>query len=517
MLVLIFAAVMVGLLLGVVWFLAAGAGEDPASQPLLETVRRGPFEHIVLEHGEVESSSNIEIQCEVKARNSTGTAVIWVIPEGTQVQAGDKLVVLDSSALEDEYQRQKILVNTAHALMISAQSTYEQAIIALEEYIDGTFEQEKQLILSEILVAEEKLSRAQENAKFSQRLAALGFQTALQLKADLFAVEQAQTELELARNKLSTLENITFRKMKVALDSDIEAAEARKEADTNSHAEEVKKLKEMEDQIAKCVITAPAAGQVVYANIVSRRGGSEFVVEPGAMVRERQTIIRLPDPDQMQIKATINEDRVILVEEGMPVSIRIGAFADDRILEGRVKKVNRYAEPGSWFSSQVKEYATFIDVINPPPDIRSGMTAEVRILVDKKSDVLQIPVQAIHEHARLTYCLVKKGDTYETRQVKMGATNDKTVVIEEGLDENEQVVLNPRRHLNLMELPEVTKSVSGMADFRGPQPTRGDELRERRSDDATQVAASELPVTDADGRRPAEADDVRKRRTGATE
>ncbi len=72
----------------------------------------------------------------------------------------------------------------------------------------------------------------------------------------------------------------------------------------------------------------------------------------------------------MQVKARINESRVSLLEEGMPVRIRVGAVTDE--LLGQIIKVNKYAEPGSFFSASVKEYATFIKIFDPPPTIRTG-------------------------------------------------------------------------------------------------------------------------------------------------
>jgi hypothetical protein len=197
---------------------------------------------------------------------------------------------------------------------------------------------------------------------------------------------------------------------------------------------------------------------VVHANVTSRRGGaSEFVAEPGSLVREQQTLIRLPDPTQMQVKATINESRIALVQPGMSVAIQIGAF-EGRELKGRVTKVNTYAEPGSWFSSQVKEYATFVEILDPPHDIRTGMTAEVRIFVESLDDALQVPVQAVHDHNGRLFCLVQKGSGWETREVVIGSSNEKHVTIESGLAENERVVLNPRRHADKLELPDLPDS-----------------------------------------------------------
>src|SRR5690606_25745436 len=89
-------------ILGTIGFFAMRGGGDTVPITLVHTARRAPFLHEVVERGEVESSSNVEIRCEVESRNSAGTAILEVVPEGTEVEAGDILVRLDSSALEQE-------------------------------------------------------------------------------------------------------------------------------------------------------------------------------------------------------------------------------------------------------------------------------------------------------------------------------------------------------------------------------------------------------------------------------
>jgi hypothetical protein len=145
----------------------------------------------------------------------------------------------------------------------------------------------------------------------------------------------------------------------------------------------------------------------------------------------------------------------------MPVRIKVGAF-DEGQLEGRVKKVNKYAEPSSWWSSQVKEYGTFIEIVNPTEEIRTGMTAEISIFVDQQEDVLQVPVQAIHEYRGHVFCLVHSGaNQFETREITIGASNDKQATIVKGLDENDQLVMNPRKHIDLMQLPDLPEPKAG--------------------------------------------------------
>jgi hypothetical protein len=86
------------------WYTQQYGGEygNSSNEPLLHSVAQGPFDHIVLEQGEIESSSNNEVKCEVKGRGGSGTPILTVIPEGTFVKKGEQLCQLDSSALEQE-------------------------------------------------------------------------------------------------------------------------------------------------------------------------------------------------------------------------------------------------------------------------------------------------------------------------------------------------------------------------------------------------------------------------------
>jgi multidrug efflux pump subunit AcrA (membrane-fusion protein) len=478
--------VIIGLLVvaaaGVIgWLYFKSAGSEDAENLIVRTVTRGPFEHIVLEQGQVESAVSVELKCEVESRSpGGGTEILWVIDEGTHVKRGDKLVELDSSSLEQELVQQQIVCNTSRAAVIQAKNTLEAAQIARTEYLEGAYRQEEQMIQSEIFVAEENLRRAQLAFQSTERLAAKGIVTSLQLEGDQFAVDKAKNELEAAETKLEVLQKYTKEKMLKQFDSDIAIAEAQLDSETKSKELEDEKLLDVELQIEHCTIVlgekaiidvdeetgeksvrrvedpdAPEAGQVVYANKYSSRGGNaEFVVEAGATVRERQAIIRLPDRDNMQVKATVNESRISLIRQGLPVQITLDAVKD-RTLKGTITKVNQYAEPGSWSSGNIKEYAAFIEIHDPPSEIRTGMNAEVRIFVEDLKGVLQVPVQALYETKGHFFCLVKDGETFVTREVQVGSSNDSFMTVESGLEEGETVVMNPRAHADKLEIPDL--------------------------------------------------------------
>jgi len=423
--------------------------------PLLHKVERGEFAHDVTERGELESAKNVEIRCEVKSLGTSGTTIIEIVPEGTVVQEDDILVKLDSSALENDRTRQQIAVANSEAEVIKARTAVSTAQATLKEYINGTFVQSEQLAIGDLAVAKENFRRAEEYLLYSNVLAKKGYITTAQLDADKFAVEKARADLEASTTKLKVLRDFSRAKMVAQLESDILTAQAKLKAQEHSNDLELTKLADIEGQIEKCVIRAPCPGQVVYANQTNTWGGREIIIEAGSTVRERQEIVRLPDHHQMQVKAKINEAKVSMVAVGMPVGVRLDAFPDQEF-QGVVHRVNEYPAPSNRYTSSVKEYETVVRLTNPPPGARPGLTAEVRIHVEHLSGVLQVPVQALFEHGNAEYAVFRDAEEgWVARPVQIGSTNDKFVVIRDGLAEGQEIVLNAAAFRSKVKLPEL--------------------------------------------------------------
>ena len=462
---------------GYTWWQSKGTGMYAASDddPLLYEVQKGPFDHIVLEQGEIESSSNNEVKCEVKGRGGSGTPILTLITEGAIVKKGDKLCQLDSSALEQDAKNQRIVVSTVESNLISSEAAVSKAAIAKQEYLEGTYLTEQKAILSEIALAQQGLRKAELSLQSAERLTAKGTLKALQLESEQFAVQNAQSSLESAQGRLRVLDKLTKEKMLVQLNSDIETARAKLESDKSTLIEEKEKLEEIKTQVKACTVLAPADGQVVYANKQGGRGSNDFVVAAGVLVQEQKTIFLLPDPTRMQVKAKVNESRITLIRDGMPVKINVGATANE--LLGQVIKVNKYAEQSSSWGSTVKEYLVIVKILDPPEEIRTGMTAEVRIFVEQIPEAIQVPVHAVYEIKKHHFVLVQKGKEWETREIKIGVTNDKFVTVGEGISPQEMVVLDPRNHLDKMNIPEIVevddREKLAKIGASAPQPTLG--------------------------------------------
>ena len=480
------------------------------TMPMMHRATKGDFVHEITDRGNVESANNVEIKCEVKAKNAQGTTILEIVPEGTVAKPGDVLVRLDSSLLETDRTSQLITCSNSEASLIQAQRVLETAEISKKEYMEGTYAQTVESVQSEIFVAKEDRSRADQYLVYSKRLAAKGYITAPQLEADQFAVEKAKNSLRIAETKLRVLQDFTREKMLVQLEADIKTAEARLKAAKATHELDTAQLALIENQIEKCVIKAPEPGQVVYANIIGWRGTKEVMIDAGEQVRERQVLIRLPDPKKMQVVAKINEAKIAQVGIGMPALIRLDAFPELE-LHGTVEKVSEFPVPTSWMGSTVKEYETMVRIQESPPGLRPGLTAEVRICVEDTPDVLQLPVQAIFEHGDKYYCVTNDGGRWFAREVTIGSTNDKTVVVRGGLSEGEEVVLNAvayREKVALPEVPPERRSASSVAVTPIPQkqtppqqqaPDAQPAEKRPKDDDLAALAESVFRQYDRDG------------------
>jgi HlyD family secretion protein len=420
---------------------------------LVQRVVRGPFEHTISERGELESSNNVLIQCEVRSRTvgTNGVKIIKIVPEGTAVKKGDFLVQFDDAAFQAERTTQLIAVSSAEATAAQSKNDLEAAQIARKEYEFGEFETEREKFNGEMLVASQAVTHAEESVMHSRKMIRRGYIPRLALQSDEFRLAKAQSDLRAAKVKLNSLMEFTKPKKISELDAKVKTCEAKLKADEAKLALEQKKLAQLDEQIVKCVVTAPVDGQVIYDHERDDWGGAEYQIKQGAVIHEQRVVMKLPDPKQMQVVAKVAEARIDRIKIGMPAKIEIEGLPGV-VLPGKVTRVNEYPAPENWLSAGVKEYAATVQILEVPPGLRPGMTARVEICVESLDDALQVPVQAVAEFGGRHYCLKRSASGLEPRQVIVGSGNEKFLVVRQGLEADDEVVLNPRPRLATMNL-----------------------------------------------------------------
>ena len=195
------------------------------------------------------------------------------------------------------------------------------------------------------------------------------------------------------------------------------------------------------DQMSKCKIYAPAPGLVVYYKSNSRYNSSP-PVEEGAMVRERQMLITLPDMSVMRMDVKVHESAIDMVRSGQKAKVSVDAISG-QVFHGTVRQVAPLPDSQvSWLNPDLKVYLTQVVIDEDLAGMRPGLSAMAEIIVAEKKDVIRVPVQAVGLYQGLECCYVLDRDVVQLRAVEVGLANE-TFVHVEGLEEGEQVLLSP--------------------------------------------------------------------------
>lgn len=410
--------------------------ETSDSKAMTHKVGRENLVVTVTDDGELQSASNVDVKCEI----SGGSTILWIIDDGTVVEADQKIVELDSSGIEEQLAAQTGVYEKALAAQIKATEDAAAAAIAVKEYVEGTFLKDVQEVEAQITIAQENMRSAQNVLDHTERMARKGFATPLQVEADEFAVKRAKLELDFAQTSKDVLEKFTREKTTKGLEATRDAAQALARSEQAAVQLEKAKLDKLTKQLEKCLILAPKAGMVVYFAERSRYGSSSSQIEEGSPVRERQTIIQLPDLTQMQAKMPVHESKVEQVHPGQRVYLKVL----DREFQGSVTSIANQPESKSFFAAKVKEYPAEVRIEGDCEGLRPGMTAEVEILIANLENVLTVPVSAVVVKGDQFFGYVQSADGPQKRELLLGLSNDKFVEVKDGVAEGEEILMNPR-------------------------------------------------------------------------
>ncbi len=503
-------ALPLGLAIGIAaWTGSFGRFRHQDADLATEVVKRGPLEIKVTERGSLESAQNLVLRSFVEG--GTGTSILKIVDEGTLVTKDQVVVELDSSRLREEASVQQIRLDTADAALKTAAANaeiqklqnesdiataalqVELARLDLRAYTLGEHPQQKKLVHSDVAFAEKYVERAEQRQAFSERLLRRGFTTTKLLEAERVGVKKALIDLKAATEKERVLDKYAHRRDLAEKEANVRFLEAECErvklraekaliqrersllAARRTHFIELERHKKIQSQIAACTIRTPRAGLVVHANSRDgNRGPAMPRIYEGAVVRERQPIVELPDVAEIQVNVRIHESKIALIENGLPVTVHVDARADESF-HGVVTDVALVPLSGSWPNPDRKEYVALVKLTDEDLEesaLRPGLTAEVEILADRLDSVLQAPIESCIERGERYFAwVVDEDDEPQRHEIRVGKSNDTTVEIIDGLAEGDEVVLNPRSVLaDEVALLESEIRVDAESEFDGPRP-----------------------------------------------
>lgn len=326
---------------------------------------------------------------------------------------------------------------------------------------DGEAMQKIRKFEDELKVALKSHSQTKTKLEGTQRLYARGFVTKTELELDEYFLESDLLKVKSAESARDLFLKYDFpksceeflskyaeaareleRARKGAI-SKLAQAEAKLKAAEGRYNIEERQRKDLIGQIEKCKILAKTVGLVVYGggNMNNYYYGNQEQIREGALVREHQPILTIPDMSKMAVEVRIHETYIKKVQKGLKARITVEAFPE-KPLNGSVTKVGVLPDSRNmWMNPDMKVYATTVTIEGTHPWLKPGMGAKVEIMVQTLPDVIHVPIQAVIAEENKHYCLVVNRSRQEKREVEVGEFNDEFIEIKKGISAGEKIIL----------------------------------------------------------------------------
>jgi len=295
-----------------------------------------------------------------------------------------------SSTDETNIATEQTNINTAIASITTSQQTITSAKLANQTNINTA----KATVFS----AQSSLETVRENLTAVKKTAAS-------------QLAQAEGQLETAKDQLA-LKKASPRQVDIALyQAQIEQSKAA--------------LALIQKQIADTILKAPIGG--IITSVSSKMG---------EMAKASVSVITMMTQSGLQIEADVSEADIGKVSLADPATITLDAFMDE-VWKGKVVDI----EPAETIIQGVVYYKVTIGFSQLVKKVKSGMTANVTIITDKRENVLAVPQRAIVEKNDKKYIRILAGESYREQQVETGLMGSEgEIEVISGLKEGDKVI-----------------------------------------------------------------------------
>lgn len=378
--------------------LAVGAGEPGTSPEEELVVRRGAIQERYLLTGELQAA---EAEYLVVPRTPGFQVQIrWMEEDGTEVEAGQRVVEFDNSSITSDLEDRRLSVAERQTELERARTEAASAI------------------------AEKEFSLEQRRAELDKaRIEAA-------VPADLLPAREVQ-ERQLALEKAK----VAVTKAEEELQATRKAQEAEIEMSRIELAKVRRQLDEAESAIDKLALDAPTSGVLITEDHPWE--GRKF--ESGDSLYPGWSVARIPDLTTLQVEAVLHDVDEGRIQAGMRARATPDAFPELH-LEGEVLEVAPVAREVTG-SSLRRYFPVTIRLDGADPErLRPGMSVKVEVFGEPEEPVLLAPRRGLDPGAEPPIAFLHGGGA---REVRLGICTPSHCVIEEGLAEGDRLAPRP--------------------------------------------------------------------------
>ena len=188
----------------------------------------------------------------------------------------------------------------------------------------------------------------------------------------------------------------------------------------------------VEAQMKRTILHAPFSG--VIARITGELGEFTTPSPPGIPT---PAAIDLIDDSCLYVSAPMDEVDASKIKIGQPARITLDAI-HGKIFGGKVRRIAPYVTE---IEKQARTVDIEVDFTQPPTDaLLVGYSADVEAIIERRSNVLRIPTQAIRQNNKVF--IVGVDSKLEERHIETGLANWSYTEIVNGLEAGDLVLLS---------------------------------------------------------------------------
>jgi HlyD family secretion protein len=210
---------------------------------------------------------------------------------------------------------------------------------------------------------------------------------------------QSQANLEQAQKSYDR--SAAIKKANAQLMSDEQLEQLKTAVDVNTalvdaakHAvdQAVAGVNDAKSSLDKTTIYAPMSGQVTRLDVEQ----GETAIQ-GTLNKDAATLLTISDMSILETRVKVDETDVARIAVGDSAQIQLDAFPDTTFL-GRVTRISNSsvkATSTTTTTDQAVDYEVTIQLLNAPKDTRPDFSATAKVITDKKTHVLSVPIIAL--------------------------------------------------------------------------------------------------------------------------
>lgn len=456
--------VIIIILLVVGYFFIKPLFKSPTDGLITEIITKGDVLQEVSETGSVKATENISLGFKSIGKISKINVVV-----GDSVKKGDILAQLDSSQLLAQLQSAKAALNYATSQYGSGlnsaednlQSTYKSALNILNDAytkIYNAYNAVNDVQNDNFLIVDQEGIKVSDSKKDIQEnmINVKSYLNNTQTNSDIdSAISATLTALDNIYNDLKVIRNqcdsgIYYNNVsstdKTSIDTqktniytaltNLTASQtsigsykiALQKAEDSTIEQLQSNIDALQSQLDDNYLVSPIDATITEVNI-----------KKGQVVSPSQSVVNLLSTEPFEIKAAIYEQDIINVKVGNEVKIKLVAFPK-QTFSGKVLSI----DPAETIIDNVVYYKVTINFSNQPEGIKSGMTADIVIETNKKSNVLRVPKNAVVQIDGSETVQVFKNSKIENVLITVGLEGDDYLEVLSGLHEGDEIIIGKK-------------------------------------------------------------------------